>query len=107
MWNLTAQIFKGGIYFQVLYCLYRRVYTSPWMGSRESFEEQSGLHQLTTWPASCLGGTNNFHLPFVIAAIYGGRDGHLRFIRVLRDSHVLSDSTGHVCAKRFDHVLGN
>ena len=24
---------------------------------------------------------------------YGGRDGHLRFIRVLRDLHVLSDST--------------
>jgi len=39
------------------------------MGSRECFEEQLGLYLLITWPASCLEGTNNSHLPFVVAAI--------------------------------------
>lgn len=61
---------KEGFFPQVLTAIaYCRVYTSLLMGIRESFEELLGLRQRTTWPASCLGGTNNFRLHFAVAAI--------------------------------------
>ncbi len=51
--------------YNILY----RVFSSLLMDGRGYFEEHLHSHLLTIWLASCLEGTSNSHLPFVVAAI--------------------------------------